>query len=175
MAPEILKGRGYSYSCDYWSVGICLYYLYYGEFPFGQSTDNPNTVYKEIINKQIEFKYNKSNNDFDLKELLNQLLIKDENLRFCSLDKIKELNFYKSINFDKLSKKEVPAPIIPAVVKINYNRELNNVRTKFNTFIQNETVEAQNSNVNKNENVNHNKHKVDFDHHRNIMKWYDKF
>ncbi len=175
MAPEILKGRGYSYSCDYWSVGICLYYLYYGEFPFGQSTDNPNTVYKEIINKQIEFKYNKSNNDFDLKELLNQLLIKDENLRFCSLDKIKELNFYKSINFDKLSKKEVPAPIIPAVVKINYNRELNNVRTQFNTFIQNETVEAQNSNVNKNENVNHNKHKVDFDHHRNIMKWYDKF
>ena len=69
----------------------------------------------------------------------------------------------------------MPAPIIPAVVKINYNRELNNVRTKFNTFIQNETVEAQNSNVNKNENVNHNKHKVDFDHHRNIMKWYDKF
>jgi hypothetical protein len=102
-------------------------------------------------------------------------LIKDEHLRFCSLDKIKELNFFKSINFDKLSKKEVPAPIIPALVKINYHRELNNVRTKFNNFIQNETVEAKNSNVNKNENVDHNKHKVDFDHHKNIMKWYDKF
>jgi hypothetical protein len=103
-------------------------------------------------------------------------LIKDEHLRFCSLYKIKELNFFKSINFDKLSKKEVPAPIIPAVVKINYHRELNNVRTEFNNFIQNEIVESKTSNANKNENVHHNnKHKVDFDHHKNIMKWYDKF
>ena len=175
MAPEILKGRGYSYSCDYWSVGICLYYLYYGEYPFGQNEDNPNNIYKEIINKEIEFKYSKSNNDYDLKELINQLLIKDENLRFCSLEKIKELNFYKNIDFDKLSKKEIPAPIIPAVVKINYNRELNNVRILFNNFIQNETVNAKSTNINKNDNINHTKHKVDFDCHKNIMKWYDKF
>ena len=175
MAPEILKGRGYSYSCDYWSVGICLYYLYYGEYPFGQNEDNPNNIYKEIINKEIEFKRSKSNNDYDLKELINQLLIKDEHLRFCSLEKIKELNFYKNIDFDKLSKKEIPAPIIPAVVKINYNRELNNVRILFNNFIQNETVNAKNANVNKNDNINHTKHKVDFDYHKNIMKWYDKF
>ena len=175
MAPEILKGRGYSYSCDYWSVGICLYYLYYGEYPFGQNEDNPNNIYKEIINKEIEFKRSKSNNDYDLKELINQLLIKDEHLRFCSLEKIKELNFYKNIDFDKLSKKEIPAPIIPAVVKINYNRELNNVRILFNNFIQNETVNAKNANINKNDNINHTKHKVDFDYHKNIMKWYDKF
>lgn len=175
MAPEILKGRGYSYSCDYWSVGICLYYLYYGEYPFGQNEDNPNNIYKEIINKEIEFKHSKSNNDYDLKELINQLLIKDEHLRFCSFDKIKELNFYKNIDFDKLSKKEIPAPIIPAVVKINYNRELNNVNILFNNFIQNETVHAKNANINKNDNINHTKHKVDFDYHKNIMKWYDKF
>jgi len=175
MAPEILKGRGYSYSCDYWSVGICLYYLYYGEYPFGQNEDNPNNIYKEIINKEIEFKRSKSNNDYDLKELINQLLIKDEHLRFCSLEKIKELNFYKNIDFDKLSKKEIPAPIIPAVVKINYNRELNNVRILFNNFIQNETVNAKNANINKNDNINLTKHKVDFDYHKNIMKWYDKF
>ena len=173
MPPEVLKGRGYSYSCDYWSVGICIYYLYYGEYPFGQNCDNPNTIYKEIINKEIEFKNSKLNEDFDLKELINQLLNKDENLRFCSLDKIKELNFYKNIDFDKLSKKEIEAPIIPALVKINYAKELNNLTMSFNDFIQNERIDIKFTN--KNEIVSCNKHKVDFDHNINIMKWYEKF
>jgi serine/threonine protein kinase len=175
MAPEILKGRGYSYSCDYWSVGICIYFLYYGEFPFGQHTDNPNTIYKEIINKDIEFKHNKLNEDFELKELINQLLNKDENLRFCSLEQIKELNFYKNIDFEKLSKKEVPAPLSPALVNINYEKELNNLRMHFNDFIQNEIIETKkHQNSFKDEFIDV-KHKDDFDHHKNIMKWYDKF
>ena len=176
MAPEILKGKGYSYSCDYWSVGICIYYLFYGEFPFGQDSENPNTIYKEIINKKIEFKNNENNDDFELKELINQLLNKDENLRFCSLDKIKELNFYKNMDFDKLSKREIKAPIIPAVVKINYTKELNNLRMKFNDFIQNEKIDIKYTSTIKNDNVVFcNKHKDDFDHHKNIMKWYEKF
>ena len=176
MAPEILKGKGYSYSCDYWSVGICIYYLFYGEFPFGQDSENPNTIYKEIINKKIEFKNNENNDDFELKELINQLLNKDENLRFCSLDKLKELNFYKNMDFDKLSKREIKAPIIPAVVKINYKKELNNLRMKFNDFIQNEKIDIKYASTFKNDNVVFcNKHKDDFDHHKNIMKWYEKF
>ena len=177
MAPEILKGAGYSFSCDYWSVGVCIYYLYYGEFPFGQNSDNPNTIYKEIINKEIEFKHNKLNKDADLKELINQLLNKDEKLRFCSLEQIRELNFYKNIDFDKLSKKEVQAPIIPAVVKINYAKELNNLRMNFNEFIQNERIEIKYTNTytNKNEKFSYNKNKDCFDHHKNIMKWYEKF
>ena len=175
MAPEILKGRGYSYSCDYWSVGICIYFLYYGEFPFGHHTDNPNTIYKEIINKEIEFKHNKLNEDFELKELINQLLNKDEKLRFCSLDQIKELNFYKNIDFDKLSKKEVPAPLSPALININYEKELNNLRIHFNDFIQNEIIETKKHQNSFKDEFIVDKHKDDFDHHKNIMKWYDKF
>ena len=175
MAPEILKGRGYSYSCDYWSVGICIYYLYYGEYPFGQDTDNPNSIYKEIINKEIEFKNSNLGEDSDLKELINQLLNKDENLRFCSLNQIKGLNFYKNIDFNILVKKKVQAPIIPAVVKINYDKELNNLRMNFNDFIQQETIENAAPNQNKNEIITCHKHKDDFDHHKNIMKWYEKF
>ena len=175
IAPEILKGKEYSYSCDYWSIGICIYYLYYGEFPFGQQTDNPNTIYKEIINKEIEFKKSKLNDDYYLKELINQLLNKDENLRFCSLKKIKELNFYKNLDFDKLLRKEISAPIIPAVVKINYEKELNNLRMEFKEFIQNEIIEKKSKNSIKDEFISCNKHIDNLDHHKNIMKWYDKF
>lgn len=51
IAPEVLNGKGYSFSCDYWSVGICLYYLYYGCYPFGGNAQRPDDVFKEILNK----------------------------------------------------------------------------------------------------------------------------
>ena len=81
MAPEVLKGRKYSYSCDYWSVGVLIYYFFYGEYPFGNNTTQPDTIYKEIINRTIEYKHIQQfeYNDNGLQELLNGLLNKDEN------------------------------------------------------------------------------------------------
>ena len=34
MAPEILKGQEYNYKADLWSIGIIIYKLYFGKFPF---------------------------------------------------------------------------------------------------------------------------------------------
>jgi len=34
MAPEILKDELYDYKCDLYSLGVCLYYLIFREFPF---------------------------------------------------------------------------------------------------------------------------------------------
>ena len=33
-APEVLLEQPYSYSCDDWSFGILLYFLFCGKFPF---------------------------------------------------------------------------------------------------------------------------------------------
>lgn len=35
MAPEVLQGKGYSYSSDIWSIGVLMYELLYAKFPFG--------------------------------------------------------------------------------------------------------------------------------------------
>lgn len=51
IAPEILSGKGYSIHCDYWSVGICIYYIYYGTLPFGNKAVEVLNVYKQIIEK----------------------------------------------------------------------------------------------------------------------------
>ena len=51
MAPEILQGKGYSLSCDYWSIGICMFEIFYGFYPFGQQAVEVMDVYKEILYK----------------------------------------------------------------------------------------------------------------------------
>jgi cGMP-dependent protein kinase 1 len=51
IAPEVLTGKGYSLSCDYWSVGVCMYYIFYGVLPFGNISSDIMEIYKEILHK----------------------------------------------------------------------------------------------------------------------------
>lgn len=51
IAPEILQGKGYHLSCDFWSVGITIYYIYYGVLPFGNNSTDVVEIYKEIMHK----------------------------------------------------------------------------------------------------------------------------
>ena len=44
MAPEVLQGHKYSLSVDSWSLGISLYVLLTGYYPFGGSNDQEVTV-----------------------------------------------------------------------------------------------------------------------------------
>lgn len=51
MAPEVLYGKGYAFSCDYWSIGICIYEIYYGVYPFGNNSSDIMDVYNAIMHK----------------------------------------------------------------------------------------------------------------------------
>ena len=45
IAPEILSKRGYTQTCDWWSVGVILYEMIIGRPPFN-ADDNRNTQLK---------------------------------------------------------------------------------------------------------------------------------
>jgi cGMP-dependent protein kinase len=51
IAPEILTGKGYSLSVDIWSMGICMFEIFYGMFPFGDNATDLLEVYKDILHK----------------------------------------------------------------------------------------------------------------------------
>ena len=51
MPPEILSGKGYSLSCDFWSIGICIYELFYETLPFGNEAKDILDVYKDILHQ----------------------------------------------------------------------------------------------------------------------------
>jgi len=51
MAPEVIKGEGYSFNVDYWSVTIILYEFMAGKVPFGEGLSDPMEVYRMIFNE----------------------------------------------------------------------------------------------------------------------------
>ena len=146
IAPEILNGKEYSYSCDYWSVGIILFYLYYGEFPFGKNALNIDTVYKEILNKNIDYQENESKNNLFFKQFIEKILEKDEKKRICNFKDICKLEFFKNFNFKMLKRRKLEPPFYPLIVKLNEENILNNISSPFLNFIQKEKIENKKKN-----------------------------
>ncbi|XP_041850727.1 serine/threonine-protein kinase 33 isoform X2 [Melanotaenia boesemani] len=53
MAPEMMRGRGYSHWCDVWSIGVIMFMLLCGEPPFVSETKED--LLKKIMNKGVQF------------------------------------------------------------------------------------------------------------------------
>lgn len=51
MAPEILMGRGYGFSADYWSIGVTMFEIYFNYFPFGNMALDPMEVYRDVVKR----------------------------------------------------------------------------------------------------------------------------
>jgi cGMP-dependent protein kinase len=49
MAPELLLGKGYSLSVDFWSVGVAAFKMFYNYYPFGNKARDTMQIYKDIL------------------------------------------------------------------------------------------------------------------------------
>ena len=135
ISPEVLLGKGYSFSCDYWSIGICIYYIYYGVLPFGNNSIEILDTYKEIIEKDISFS---DNDNIELNSLLITLLDKNENNRLSLYKMIKTRFFFKDIDFDALLSYKIKAPFIPLKDQRSNDDNLQNINSPFIHFIDNQ-------------------------------------
>lgn len=50
MAPEIILGKGYSFSVDLWSMGVCMFEFICGGVPYADELEDPYEIYEEIMN-----------------------------------------------------------------------------------------------------------------------------
>ena len=112
IAPEILKGRGYSLSCDFWSLGICMYEIFYGKYPFGNYANEVIEVYKEILKNNYSFP-SESSKVSKVNNLIKCLLKKKVNERICNVSSLKKKPFFEGFQFDKLIDLRLKPPFKP--------------------------------------------------------------
>jgi cGMP-dependent protein kinase len=99
IAPEILLGKGYSFSADYWSIGITAYEIYFNRYPFGYQATDPMVVYKEVLRTPLSFP---NNADPSVQIFISALLKKKPYERTCSLTLLQDSPFFNNFNFVKI-------------------------------------------------------------------------
>ena len=119
ISPEILQGKGYSLTCDFWSMGICMYEIFYGTYPFGFQAREVIEIYKEILNKDINFPDENNNNFSSVNDFISCLLTKKVNKRNCNINNLKQMSFFENFDFDKLNDFCIEPPFKPITTDMN--------------------------------------------------------
>ena len=125
QAPEINLGKGYDRMCDFWSFGIIMFEMICGYKPF--DINEKKKVIIDYNNLTISFIDDIKDSS---KDLIKKLLVVNpkERIGFNSIDDIKNHDFFKNVDFNKvLSKEEIP-PFIP---QIDNDLDLKYFDTKF--------------------------------------------
>ena len=141
IAPEILKGKGYSMACDYWSVGICAYEMFYGMYPFGNKATDILEIYKEIINKKVLFPTILGNTYNEVNLTISKLLSKKVENRMCSLTLIKKEKLFEGFKWDELIDFKLSPPFKPKQIEIE---PLNTYKEKFETRVHRDFFDKSN-------------------------------
>ena len=122
LAPEIILNKGHGKPVDWWTCGILLYEMIVGIDPF--SDDDPMMVYQKILKGKIKFP---SGFDSNAKSIVKHLLDADLTKRYGNLKNgvkdITEHRFFKTVEWEKLLKKEIPPPYVP---KVKSNNDISN-------------------------------------------------
>ena len=104
IAPEIITNKVYDHSIDYWSLGILLYEMYHKNTPFQNTTLS---IYNYIHSK-INFIEDMPDNAIDLFNKLTEMKNTNRKKHFTNnLHNIKDMEFIKDIDFDKILKGKV--------------------------------------------------------------------
>ena len=139
ISPEVLIGKGYSFSCDYWSIGILTFEIYYNYYPFGNEANDPMEVYRDVLKKDLSLPYNgdKSVNSF-IKAVLNKKVSK----RLSSLEQAKKHVFFKDFNWDDLIDLQMKPPYIPDSLDL---KDFENYPNKYCDYLNKEKRKAKKS------------------------------
>ena len=100
MAPEMVKGTGYSFQVDIWATAVLMYELFCGKVPFGEDKEDPLDVYQAVAKEDLTFP--SFVHDENFMGLINKMLKKNPTSRLWKYDQIKEEPFFKNFNWDDL-------------------------------------------------------------------------
>jgi len=82
-APEILLAQPYGPAVDMWSVGVIIYVLLTGCFPWEGDADDLQGILSQIVNASFQFPKNISISP-SAKHLITKLIVRDPNARYTA-------------------------------------------------------------------------------------------
>lgn len=114
MAPEIIAGKPYDRSVDWWAFGVLLFQMLLCQLPF--KGDDEDEIFNAIEHDVVRYPILMPRQTV---LVLQALLTKDPALRLGSLerdaDEIMEHVYFADVNFDDVLNCRIPAPYIPEV------------------------------------------------------------
>jgi len=110
LAPEVIRGTGYTWGVDYWALGVLLYEFFTGRAPF--ASYDPTGTAKNILKGVVRFP-----EKGPMRELIESLLEKDQTKRLGVLkggteDVIKH-RFYAGFDWEGLLNMKTDPPFKP--------------------------------------------------------------
>ena len=116
MSPEVILGKGYNTTSDYWSIGVMLYEFLCGNLPFGDDLDDPLQVYECVVRRQVVFpKYLKLTPE--VKSLIDQLFSKNAMQRTGgSVEILRTHPWFQKFDWEALDTRQLPSPYIPCLL-----------------------------------------------------------
>jgi len=106
LAPEVLEGKGYSFTADFYSLGVVFYEFICGCLPFGEELDDPYEIYKvRMTCNYLPFPQWIDNRS--TKTLIRRFLSRQSHKRFKGWGQLKSNEIFDSIDWEALMRREL--------------------------------------------------------------------
>jgi serine/threonine protein kinase len=109
MAPEIIEKQEYSFSVDWWALGVLAYALMFGATPFYD--ENKAKMFTKIACREPDFE---PDADPAAVDFIRKLLVKDPRRR-ATFQALLGHDFWDGLNFDDVLAKKIAPEFVPTI------------------------------------------------------------